>query len=198
MTPTPEDIPEVTPGNVPRRVVVARGVLWFMRIGIVAMLAILAATFYSRYHKSDEQVDLIRYVQNDIPTLDNFEAPLVFRIRALLDERQRKPEDVRRELADDLMPGLVRLRKLAEAPLQAARTPVVKSLAVEYKNNVEALIDACRAMLRAIDDPNLDPREGLSQVHAALRSAAEKNATWRRHVAEARDDLRLGARGQKL
>lgn len=183
---------------VPRRVVVARGVLWFMRIGIIAMLAILAATFYTRYHKSDAQVDLIRYVENDIPALDSIEAPLVFRIRALLDERQRKPDDVRRELADDLMPGLVRLRKLSESPLQAARTPLVKSLAVEYKDNVEALIDACRAMLRAIDDPKLDPREGFAQVRQALRSAAEKNATWRRHVAEARDDLRLGARGQKL
>jgi hypothetical protein len=186
------------PPVIPRRVVVARGVLWFMRIGIVAMLAILAATFYSRYHKSDDQIDLIRYVENDIPALDSVEAPLVFRIRALLDERQRKPDDVRRELADELMPGLVRLRKLAEAPLSAARTPLVKSLAVEYKANVEALIDACRAMLRAIDDPKLDPRVGFAQVRDALRSAAEKNAAWRRHVAEARDDLRLGPRGQKL
>jgi hypothetical protein len=180
------------PNRMPRRVAVAQGFLWFMRIGIVAMLAILASVFYTRYHRSDDQLDLIRYVETDIPTLDTIEAPLVFRIRALLDEKQRKPEDVRRELSDDLIPGLVRLRKLAEAPLQAARTPVVRQLAGEYKANVEALIDACRAMLRAIDDPKLDPREGFLQVRTALHNAAEKNATWRRHVAEARDDLRLG------
>lgn len=185
--------------RMPRRVAVARGVLWFMRIGIVAMLAVVAMMLYTRYHKSDAQLDLIRYVEIDIPTLDNVEAPLVFRIRALLDERQRKPEDVRRELAEELMPGLVRLRKLAEAPLGAARTSVVKSLASEYRSNVEALIDACRAMLRAIDDPKLDPREGFKQVRDALRNAAEKNAAWRRHVAEARDDLRLApGPGQRI
>jgi hypothetical protein len=178
----------------PRKVKVAQGFLWFMRMGIVAMVAVLAMMFYSRYHQSDEQIDLIRYVENDIPSLDSVEGPIVLRIRALLEERQRKPEEVRRELADDLMPGLVRLRKLAESPLQAARTPIVKNLALEYKGNVEALIDACRAMLRAIDDPKLDARAGFAQVQSALHSAAEKNATWRRHVAEARDDLHLGRR----
>jgi len=181
----------------PRHVVVAEGVLWFMRIGIVAMLAVAAALLYSRYHKSDEQVDLIRYVETDIPALDIVETPLVLRIQALLDEKQRRPEDVRRELTDELMPGLVRLRKISESPLQAARTPPVKALAREYHDNVESLIDACRAMLRAIDDPKLDPREGFRQVRTALQSAAEKNQAWRRHVAETRDRLRL-APAQKL
>ena len=52
-------------------------------------------------------------------------------------------------------------------------------------------------MLRAIDDPKLDPREGFRQVRTALQSAAEKNQAWRRHVAETRDRLRL-APAQKL
>jgi hypothetical protein len=176
----------------PLRVVIAQGVLWFMRIGIIAMLAVVAALLYTRYHKSDEQLDLIRYVEADIPALSQVEAPLVSRIQVLLDEKHRKPEDVRRELVDELMPGLVRLRKLSEAPMQAARTPPVQALAKEYRDNVEALIDACRSVLRVIDDPKLDAQAGYMQVHAALRNAAEKSATWRRHVSETRDRLRLG------
>ncbi len=184
-------------GKPPRRVVVAQGVLWFMRIGIIAMLAVVAVMLYARYHKSDEQVDLIRYVENDLPALDNIESPLVLRIQSLLDEKQRRPEDVRRELVEDLMPGLIRLRKLSEAPLKAARTPPVSALAIEYRENVEALIEACRAVLRAIDDPKLDPREGFAQVRAALRSAAEKNLAWRRHLEMTRDALHLGSRPKR-
>lgn len=175
-----------------RRVRVAQSVLWFMRIGIVAMLAIVATALYVRYHKSDEQVDLIRYVETDLPALDLVEAPLVSRIQALLDEKHRPPEDVRRELSDELMPGLIRLRKSAEAPLNAARTAPVRALAAEYRETIEALIEACRAALRVIDDPKMDPMEGMMQVRRALYSAAEKNQTWRRHVAETRDDLHLG------
>lgn len=175
----------------PLRVRVAQGFLWFMRIGILAMLAVAATLLYSRYHKSDEQVDLIRYVETDIPALDSVEAPLVARIQALLDEKRRTPEDVRRELTEELMPGLVRLRKLADAPLGAARTAPVQALASKYRGNVESLIDACRAVLRAIDDPKLDPKEGLAQVRRALYSAATNNQAWRRHVSETCDRLHL-------
>lgn len=177
-----------------RRARAAQGVLWFMRIGILAMLAIVATALYLRYHKSDEQVDLIRYVEVDIPALDAVEAPIVSRIQALFDEKRRQPEDVRRELSDELMPSLIRLRKSAEAPLNAARTAPVRALASEYRETIEALIEACRAALRVIDDPKMDPMEGMMQVRRALYSAAEKNQTWRRHVAETRDDLHLGAR----
>lgn len=175
-----------------RRARAAQGVLWFMRIGILAMLAIVATALYLRYHKSDEQVDLIRYVEVDLPALDAVEAPIVARIQSLFDEKRRQPEDVRRELSDELMPGLIRLRKNAEAPLNAARTAPVRALATEYRETIEALIEACRAALRVIDDPKMDPMEGMMQVRRALYSAAEKNQTWRRHVAETRDDLHLG------
>jgi hypothetical protein len=186
--------PPLSPDEVRRRrsrAAVAHGVLWIMRIGIVAMLAIGAVVLYSRYHKSDEQLDLIRYVEIDIPALDRVEDPLVSRIQSLLDEKRRKPEDVRQELAAELMPGLIRLRKLSEAPLNAARTAPVRALAAEYRDTVEALIEACRAALRVIDDPKLDPREGMMQVRRALRSAAEKNQAWRTHVAETGDILHL-------
>ncbi len=175
----------------PRRVFIARGVLWFMRIGILCMLATAAVFLYGRYHKSDEQLDLIRYVEIDIPALDNVEMPLVLRIQALLEEKRRQPEDVRHEIVDDLMPGLVRLRKLSEAPLRAARTQPVKALAAEYQNSVESLIAACRAMLQVIDDPKLDANTGFAQVRAALHAAAQKNQEWRRHLEKTRDEQRL-------
>jgi hypothetical protein len=173
------------------RAALANGVLWFMRLGILAMLAVVLAFFYVRYHKSDEQIDLIRYVEIDLPALDRVEAPLVDRLESLLDEKHRPPAEVRSELAGELMPGLVRLRKLSEAPLGAARTPPVKALAAEYRETVEALIESCRAALRVIDDPKLDAREGLQQVRSAIRTAAEKNRAWRQHVAATRDLLHL-------
>lgn len=167
--------------------------LWFMRIGIVAMLAVIAVLWWRRNHQSDDQLDLIRYVEIDLPALSYVEGPVVERLHSLFDEKARKPDDVRRELADDLMPALIRLRKAAEAPKKGAKTDQVRALAEEYFLYVESLITVGRTAIRVIDDSQMDPQEGFMQLRGSLRGAAEKNAAWRRHVADASARLGLSA-----
>jgi hypothetical protein len=162
-----------------------------MRLGIVAMLSVTGAFLYTRYHQTDEQAELVRYVETDLPPLDAVEGPIVQSMQALLSSRDTKPEEARRVLVDELMPRLVRLRTLADAPLRASRTPAVKALASEYRATVEDFIDACRTAVRVIDDPKLDARDGLAQVQAAFHRAAERSQAWRGHVAQTSSNLRL-------
>jgi hypothetical protein len=168
-----------------------QALLWFMRLGIVAMLSITGAFLYTRYHQSDEQVELVRYVEVDLPALDAIESPIVQSMHDLLAARATKPEEARRVLVDELMPRLIRLRNLAEAPLRASRTPAVRALAGEYRATVDEFIDACRTAVRVIDDPKLDAATGLQQVQAAFHRAAEHSQAWRSHVAATSADLHL-------
>ncbi|MFO0574898.1 MAG: hypothetical protein U1A78_12985 [Polyangia bacterium] len=168
-----------------------RPLLWFMRLGIVAMLATSGVYLYQRYHRSDEQTELMRYVEVDVPALDQVQAPIVRRIESLLAARSLTAAEARRMLVDELTPDLVKLRRLAEAPLRASRTSEVTVLATEYRTIIEDLIDACRTAVRVIDDPKLGGAEGLAQVRTALRKAAERDHTWREHVAETTSRLRL-------
>lgn len=168
-----------------------QAILWAMRLGILAMLSVSGAFMYTRYHQTPEQIELVRYVENDIPSLDMVERPIVSTMQALLESRSTKPEDARRILVDELMPQLIRLRKLAEAPVRASQTRVVQELAREYQATIDEFIDACRTAVRVIDDPRLEARTGLAQVQAAFQRAAERSQTWRGHVAETSANLRL-------
>lgn len=175
----------------PQRSPLHQGLLWGMRLGIVAMLSVSGAFLYTRYHQTPEQVELVRYVENDIPSLDAVERPIVSTMQSLLDSRTTRPEDARRILVDELMPQLIRLRKLAEAPVRASQTHAVQALAREYQGTVDEFIDACRTAVRVIDDPHLEARSGLAQVKAAFQRAAERSQSWRGHVAKTTADLHL-------
>jgi hypothetical protein len=190
----PPGQPPLSPEEIERRQRrhrVSQGTLWFMRIGIIAMLAVIAVLWWRRNHQDDNQLDLIRYVEIDLPALSYVEGPVVERLNALFEEKTRKPEEVRREIADELMPALIRLRKAAEAPKKGAQTDQVRALAGEYFTYVEALIEVGRTAIRVIDDKKLDPQEGFMQLRGSLRAAAEKNSAWRRHVSEASQRLGL-------
>lgn len=168
-----------------------KAMLWFMRLGIVAMLSVTGAFVYTRYHQTAEQVELVRYVEIDLPSLDGVERPIVQNMQTLLESRSTRPEDARRMLVDELMPQLIRLRKLADAPVRASQTPVVKALATEYRLTIDEFIEACRTAVRVIDDPQLQARAGLVQVQAAFQHAAERSQAWRSHVAETSAKLHL-------
>lgn len=168
-----------------------QALLWFMRLGILAMLSVTVAFLYTRYHQSPEQLELVRYVEIDLPSLDNVERPIVQNMQALLESRSTRPEDARSMLVDELMPQLIRLRKLADAPVRASQTKVVKALATEYRQTIDDFIDACRTAVRVIDDPRLEARDALAQVHTAFQHAAERSQTWRNHVAQASENLHL-------
>ncbi len=172
--------------------------LWFMRVGIVVM--ILATGYYlsTRDKPSAEQAELIRYVEINIPALEYHEAPILAQLDTLLRDKALQPESARHQLADELMPALVRLRKVADGPVQAARTESVKMLAEEYRQSVEELINVCRTAIRVIDDPKLTDREGYKQVLASLRRAIDQNHRWRSHVSETTDRLKLAKGKQGL
>lgn len=179
-------------GPPPRRVSpVQQALLWFMRLGIVAMLSVTAAFLYTRYHQSAEQEELVRYVEIDLPSLDGVEGPLVQSMQALLESRTTKPEDARRMLVDELMPRLIRLRKLADAPVRASQQKAVKELATEYRATIDDFIEACRTAVRVIDDPKIDARVGLLQVQSAFHLAGQRSQAWRSHVAQTSANLRL-------
>lgn len=189
--PLPPSVPPEELSRRRRNHRISQGALWFMRGGIVVMLAVVAVLWWKRNYQSEDQQDLIRYVEIDLPALGYVEAPIIDRLNALFDEKGRKPDEVRRELADDIMPALIRLRKAADSPKRGAKTHRVRTLADEYTAVVESLIEVCRTATRVIDDPKMDPQAGFMQVRGALRGAAEKNSAWRRHVADASEGLGL-------
>lgn len=184
-------LPDDEGGLRPRPMNLNKPLLWFMRLGIVAMLVVGGGYLYKRHHRSDEQTELMRYVEIDVAALDQVQGPIVRRIEDLLRARSLTAEEARRQLVDELIPQLVKLRKLAEAPVRASRTPEVHTLATEYQAIIEELIAACRTAVRVIDDPKLGGREALEQVRAALRRAAERDRTWRTHVSDTTERLRL-------
>lgn len=169
--------------------------LWFMRVGIVTMIIVTGVYMYLRDKPSPEQEEMIRYVEVNIPALEYHEAPILSQLDALLRDKSLRPESARKQLADELMPALVRLRKVADGPVSVAKTPPVKQLAEEYRQSVEELINVCRTTIRVIDDPKLGEREGYQQVLDSLRRAIAQNRTWRDHVAETTHRLQLGQRG---
>ncbi len=165
--------------------------LWFMRIGIVAMIIATGVYMSIRDKPSAEQEELIRYVEINIPALEYHETPILTQLDLLLRDKSLQPAEARKKLADELMPALVRLRKVADGPVDAAKTPAVRQLAEEYRQSVEELINVCRTTIRVIDDPRLSDREGYKQVLSSLRRAIEQNHKWRAHVAETTDRLQL-------
>jgi len=168
-----------------------------MRVGIVVML-IVTGVYVARWNQlTDEQEEMVRYVEVNIPAVEYHEAPILSQIDLLLRDKTQRPEAARKQLSDELMPALVRLRKVADGPVAAAKTPAVKQLAEEYRQSVEELINVCRTTIRVIDDPKLGEKEGYSQVLEALRRAVGKNRAWREHVAETTARLKLkGVKGR--
>lgn len=185
---------------------VAFGALWFMRLGILGMLAVILAVLWQRYHLSDDQQELARYIETEVPVLLRAEQPVLQRVADLLDGDFQPDEALRRGLQDDLMPQLIRLRKAAQAPRTAAKTRAVQVLADEYLATVERLIEVARTALDWIDQSQAPPpadlgaqpaakkpldsaqRSGARSIdrHAvklALHGAATARADWQEHVA---------------
>jgi hypothetical protein len=163
---------------------VGQAVLWFMRLSILAMIAVGLAVLYGRTRMSPAQKELVRYVEIEVPALKKVQGPIVDRLGDVLGDRHLPPERARRILVDEVMPGLVRLRKLSEAPIAAAQTQEVGALAREYQGVVEQYMEVCRTAVRAIDEPGSrqDPREALLRVHRTLAAALSGEQAWAGHV----------------
>lgn len=167
--------------------------LWVMRLGIMAMLAVALAVLLQRYRLTDEQKELVRYVEVDVSALARVEAPVFQRLEDLLSGDWQRGPLLRQAIQDEVMPQLVQLRKSARVPREGAKARAVQVLADEYLEVVERLIDVGRAVLDAIDrdKPQGGIDAGRARVQQALYQAATVRASWKEHV-------QMAARAQGL
>lgn len=144
---------------------------------------------YLRLHRSDEQIELTRYVELTLPALEESEREIFARLERLNQRPGLAPETARVLLVDDLIPRLIRLgRRAAEIE---AHTEEVRRLIAEYRGWIDQLIDACRASVQAIDDPRADPASSLARIRASFARADALALAWREHLRQACERHRL-------
>jgi hypothetical protein len=161
-----------------------------------AIRSALALTFAAglglamhRLHRSDEQAELTRYVEQELPSMLDEERGVTDALASLLDEKKLTPEQARKRLADELQPRLVRLRRRAET-LQP-KTLTVRQLAAAYLVVLDAWTEAVRAAIRAIDDPKMSTEAGLAIVRERLAEAARTDGDWRERLLRTCEHNRL-------
>lgn len=173
---------------------IAFAALWALRIGILLLLTVALGLVYQRTHWTDEQEDLRRYVEVDTRALRHAEDPVFARLLEIVTSETLGAEARRRALVDEMFPALLRLRKLAEAPLGAGRTAPVRALCREYLEVIDGFIDACRAAIRALDDAALESGARSARIRQAFAAAAEKQRAWQEHVVATSRQLELRGR----
>ena len=159
---------------------------WVNRLIRVLCLLVFAAAIgllIHRLRRTPEQQELTHYVKLEIPSLFAVEEPIDERIGRLNKAPGLKPEEARTLLVDDIIPRLVKLRRQA-AELEF-HTAEAQRLNDEYLHVVDQLIDACRACVRVIDDPQLPDGAGLVLVRERFADVHRALATWDDHVREA-------------
>lgn len=158
---------------------------WHRAIRFASLIAFAAGVglLVSRLHRTDEQDDLTRYVNEDVPKLRASEQPIDERVDRLAQAPGLKPEAARTLLVDDVIPRLIRLRKQVEE--LPSKTPETRRLNAEYLRVTDRYIDACRACVRVIDDPKLSTADGVKQVRQRFDEVRQAYADWEAHVAEA-------------
>lgn len=149
-------------------------------LGITVMAVLGGWTLYQRVHRSDEQVELERYVQMEVPSLEPVERDVLARLAPLSARRDLGAEEARKLLVDDVIPRLVRLRR--RAAQVEAKTAEVQRLTGAYVAWIDALIEACRASVRAIDAPAGGGAEGGAEARLGeiRRRFAEADAAAKR------------------
>lgn len=147
-----------------------------VRVLTLIVFAAACGLLLHRLRRTPEQQELSHYVQVEIPSLFSVEAPIDERISRLNKAPGLKPEEARQLLVDDIIPRLLTLRKQAEG-LQLS-TDEAQRLNKEYLGVVDQLIDACRACVRVIDDPQLPGGAGLVVVRERFADVHRALASW--------------------
>jgi hypothetical protein len=147
-----------------------------IRIALGLVIAAGAGLAFHRLRRSEEQTELTRYVDVELPSLLAEEHEITDALDHMLADKQLTAAPARKRLADELQPRLVRLRRRAEA-LQP-KTPTVRELAANYLHVIDAWTEATRTAIRAIDDPTLSTEAGLLTVRERLADAAGAERAW--------------------
>lgn len=168
-------------GEVTRKPLLGGRASWLGHALLAGSLVVGGTVAYRRVHRTDEQVELANYVERELPSLAPDEQAILDRIAQLFRPGgPRSPEEARKVLVDDVIPRLIRLRKQASS-IQVS-TPEARALRDEYLAWVDRLVDACRAGVRAIDDPRLPPAESLPLLRRRFADADEAQRRWREHL----------------
>jgi hypothetical protein len=157
--------------------------LWGARLGIAGMALLALVVGYQRLHRSDEQVELTQYVEHELPVLHAEDTALLGRLRPLSTAPGPSPEAARKLLVDDVLPRLIALRKRAASI--TTKTAVVRALRDDYIAWLDRLGEACRASVRAIDDPTADATRSAALLRQRFAEADQAAERWHEHVRSA-------------
>lgn len=157
--------------------------LWGVRLAIAAMALLALVVGYQRLHRSDEQVELSQYVEHEVPVLQAEEAVLLGRLHPLSAVPGPSPEAARKLLVDDVLPRLIALRKRALSIV--TKTGVVRALRDDYIAWLDRLAEACRASVRAIDDPTAEATRSAALLRQRFTEADEAAKRWSEHLRSA-------------
>lgn len=153
------------------------------RIVRALLLLVVAAGVGLALHKTrrtDDQLELTRYVEKDLPPLVAEEQSIAEALSALFVDKRLSPAAARHRLVDELNPRLIKLRRGAEALSPSTRT--VRTLAAEFLRVVDAWTEAARTAVHAIDDPKLSTEAGVIAVHERLAEAAGASELFDGHL----------------
>jgi len=170
-------------------------VSWHRVIRVVLVLGFLSGVvfLFQRYRRTPEQEELTHYVEQTVPWMRSRERPIEAQL-ARLDERPGpKPEEARKMLVDEVIPALLKLKKLAAD--YHPNTAEVRELHQEYVKVTDRLIDAVRACVQVIDDPKLSTVDSVQRVRKEFADVNAAYRTWDDHVAGACRLHRLAAPG---
>jgi hypothetical protein len=153
-----------------------------LRISLLLVMAGGVGLLMHRTRRSEEQVELTRYVERELPPLLDEEQAIAESLSALLAEQKLPAAAARKQLVDEITPRLVKLRRRAEA--LAPQTVTVRQLAALYLSVLDGWTEAARTAVRAIDDPSLSTEAGLLAVRERLREAASQSRTFGARLVE--------------
>lgn len=153
---------------------------WAVR-GLSLAMAVAAAWIgWKKFRPSDEQAVLRRYVELEVPALMDSEHAVQERLDRLAATPSPSPEQARALLVGNAIPKVIALRGRAAAI--DAHAPPLDALAREYLAYLDLLLDACRAAVRAIDDPKLDAKSGARAVRDKFIAAGDASRAWAAHL----------------
>jgi hypothetical protein len=136
-----------------------------------------------RLRRTPEQQELTRYIRIEVPSLFASEQAIDERLARLTHVPGLKPDEARALLVDDVIPRLIQLRRQAMG--LELKTVEARRLNQEYTAVTDQVIDACRACVRVIDDPQLPDGAGLVLVRERFADVRRAYQAWDEHVRQA-------------
>ena len=150
--------------------------VWILRLSTVVMVFAGGVEWYRKNRTTDEQDELLRFVQFTVPNYLGDVADAEARIDRLSATPGISATEARARLVDDVMPQLIRARKRAVSV--KAQAPSVRALNDEYQAALERLMEVERAAVRAIDDPSISPEVANRQVRDRRHEADGAFRQW--------------------